>query len=101
MKARITFLFIFAAAISLSGCSSTIATSNHVVTACEQGIESLNARLNARNHNIHQANLSRANALFEAAQIQQQFAEYPGCVEKLQRAKDYLNGQQAAIISRL
>lgn len=86
--------------VSLSGCNSTVPT-NHVANACEQGIESLNMHLSARNHKVHQANLSRANALFEAAQIQQQFAEYPGCVDKVKRAKDYLSGQQAAIISRI
>jgi len=100
MKTLLTTLSILAVAVSLSGCN-VIAPKNHVATACEQGIESLNVRLSARNHNIHQANLSRANSLFEAAQIQQQFAEYPGCVEKVKRAKDYLSGQQAAIISRL
>jgi len=100
MKTQMTILFTLTMAVSLSGCSSTVPT-NHVATACEQGIESLNLHLNAHHHKVHQANLSRANSLFEAAQIQQQFAEYPGCVEKVKRAKDYLSGQQAAIISRL
>jgi len=100
MKTRMTILYMLAVTVSLSGCNTTAPT-NHVATACEQGIESLNLHLSARHHKVHQANLSRANSLLEAAQVQQQFAEYPGCVEKVKRAKDYLSGQQAAIISRL
>lgn len=100
MKTLITTLSMFAMTVSLSGCN-VIAPTNQVAVACEQGIESLNAHLNARSHKVHQTNISRANSLLEAAQVQQQFAEYPGCLEKVKRAKDYLSGQQAAIISRL
>jgi hypothetical protein len=100
MKISMTILFMLTATLSLSGCN-TMATNNHVASACEQGIESLNLHLNARPHKVHQENLSRANSLLIAAQVQQQFAEYPGCVEKVKRAQDYLSGKQAAIISRL
>lgn len=86
--------------ISLFGCN-TMPSNNKVADACTQGIEKLNQHLRVKQHNIHQANLSRANSLLQAAEIQQQFAEYPGCIEKIQRAQDYLTGQQAAIISRL
>lgn len=102
MKTLMTILSILAAAISLSGCNSITTTHNIKATACEQGIRSLNQRLSSTTpHNIHQANLSRANSLLVAAKVQLQFAEYPGCVEKVKRAKDYLTGQQAAIISRI
>lgn len=100
MKILVTTLFALLLSVSLSGCN-TFPSNNKVADACSQGIEKLNKHLNAKNYNIHQANLSRANSLLLAAQVQQQFAEYPGCIEKIQRAQDYLTGQQAAIISRL
>lgn len=99
MKLSLTTLFALLAASSLSGCN-TLQT-HEVASACEQGIESLNQRLNSRVHEVHQTNVSRANSLLVAAQVQQQFAEYPGCVEKVKRAQDYLSGRQTAIISRL
>ncbi|MCK4865636.1 MAG: hypothetical protein KAT06_09410 [Gammaproteobacteria bacterium] len=99
MKSPLTVLFALLAASALSGCNTM--QTNKVASACEQGIESLNLHLSSRSHNIHQTNLSRANSLLEAAQVQHQFAEYPGCLEKVRRAQDYLNGRQTAIISRL
>ena len=92
-------IFMLLAVSGLSGCN-TIQT-NDVASACEQGIKRLNSYLNTPSHQIHQANLSRANSLLVAAQVQHQFAEYPGCIEKVQRAQHYLTGKQAAIISRL
>lgn len=100
MKTSITTLLALILSVSLSGCN-TFASNNKVADACNQGIAKLNKHLDAENYNIHQANISRANSLLQAAQVQQQFAEYPGCIEKIQRARDYLTGQQAAIISRL
>ena len=97
----VTTLFTLIAAISLSGCNSIATLHDSSATACEQGIKSLNQNLSAKTHSIHQANLSRANSLLVAAKVQLQFAEYPGCLEKVKRAQDYLTGQQAAIISRL
>lgn len=99
MKSSLTMIFALLAVSGLSGCN-TIQT-NDVASACEQGIKSLNQHLNARSHEVHQTNLSRANSLLIAAQVQQQFAEYPGCLDKVKRAKDYLSGRQTAIISRL
>lgn len=98
-KTSLTILFTLMAASGLSGCNSM--QTNTVASACEQGIESLNYHLNARSHKVNQANLSRANSLLLAAQVQLQFAEFPGCVEKIHRAQDYLTGEQAAIVSRL
>ncbi len=99
MKSSLTILLSLLAASGLSGCN-TLQT-NNVASACEQGIKSLNLRLNARTHTVHQTNISRANSLLVAAQVQHQFAEYPGCVDKVKRAQDYLSGRQTAIISRL
>lgn len=99
MKPTLTILFALLAASGLSGCNSMKTVD--VASACEQGIESLNQHLNVRTHAVHQTNLSRANSLLIAAQVQHQFAEYPGCVEKVKRAQDYLSGRQTAIISRL
>lgn len=99
MKTSLTILFTLLAASSLSGCNTM--KTNDVASACEQGIEHLNQRLHATSHGVHQTNLSRANSLLIAAQVQQQFAEYPGCLEKVKRAQDYLSGRQTAIISRL
>lgn len=99
MKSTLAILATLLLTSSLSGCN-TIQT-NDVASACEQGIEKLYQHLNARTPNIHQTNLSRANSLLEAAQVQHQFAEYTGCVEKVNRAQDYLSGRQSAIISRL
>lgn len=99
MKSSLTILFTLLITSGLSGCN-TLQT-NTIATACEQGIEGLDQRLNARTHDVHQTNLSRANSLLIAAKIQLQFAEYPGCVEKVNRAQDYLSGRQTAIISRL
>lgn len=100
MKTSLTILLALMAAGSLSGCN-LMQTSDDIASACEQGIQRLNSRLNTRTHTIHQTNLSRANSLLVAAKVQLQFAEYPGCVDKLKRAKAYLSGQQSAIISRL
>ncbi len=99
MKPSLTILFTLLITSGLSGCN-TLQT-NNIASACEQGIEGLDQRLNARTHTVHQTNLSRANSLLIAAKIQHQFAEYPGCVEKVNRAQDYLSGRQTAIISRL
>jgi len=99
MKNTLTFLLALIVVGGLSGCN-TIST-NDVASACEQGIEKLDSHLKAGSHKVHQANLSRANSLLLAAQVQHQFAEYPGCIEKVKRAEDYLSGQQTAIISRL
>lgn len=99
MKTPVTLLFAFLAASALSGCNTM--KTNDVASACGQGIESLHQRLNAGSSHIHQTNLSRANSLLIAAQVQQQFAEYSGCLEKVKRAQDYLTGRQTAIISRL
>lgn len=101
MKTLHTTLLMLILSVSLSGCN-TFSSNNKVANACNQGIAKLNQRLKSQTFGmIHQANLSRANSLLQAAQVQQQFAEYPGCIEKVQRAQDYLTGQQAAIISRL
>lgn len=99
MKLSLTTVLILLVSSGLSGCNSIL--TNEVADACEQGINKLNQRLKARVHNVHQTNISRANALLVAAEVQHQFAEYPGCVEKVNRAQDYLSGRQAAIISRL
>jgi len=99
MKLSFTFLFTLLVSSGLSGCN-TLQT-NEVANACEQGIQGLTQRLNASSHAVHQTNVSRANALLVAAEVQLQFAEYPGCLEKVKRAQDYLSGRQAAIISRL
>ena len=99
MKSSLTILFTLLITSGLSGCN-TLQT-NNIASACEQGIEGLDQRLNARTHVVHQTNLSRANSLLIAAKVQLQFAEYPGCVEKVNRAQDYLSGRQTAIISRL
>lgn len=99
MKSLLTTLSLLLAASSLSGCN--IMQTNTTASACEQGIQSLNRHLKAGTQTVQQTNLSRANSLLVAAQIQHQFAEYPGCVEKIKRAQDYLSGRQTAIISRL
>jgi len=99
MKSLLTSLLTLIITSSLAGCNTM--QTNDVASACEQGIANLNANLNARSHKVHQTNLSRANSLLVAAQVQLQFAEYPGCVEKVKRAQDYLSGRQTAIISRL
>ena len=99
MKPSLAILFTLLVASGLSGCNSM--QTNDVASACEQGINGLTQRLTARSHTVHQTNISRANSLLVAAQVQLQFAEYPGCVEKVKRAQDYLSGRQTAIISRL
>lgn len=99
MKTSLNIIFALLAISGLSGCNTM--PTNNVASACEQGIERLNQHLNAQSHAVHQTNVSRANSLLIAAQVQLQFAEYPGCLEKIKRAQDYLTGRQAAIISRL
>ena len=99
MKSALTILFTLLIASGLSGCNSM--KTNNVASACEQGIDGLNQRLTVATHTVHQTNISRANSLLVAAQVQLQFAEYSGCVDKVKRAQDYLSGRQTAIISRL
>lgn len=98
-KTSLTVSLALAAAASLSGCNTM--QSMDVASSCEQGIKSLNQHLKTRTHNVHQTNISRANSLLNAAKVQLQFAEYPGCINKVKRANDYLNGRQTAIIGRL
>lgn len=101
MKLSLITLFTLIAASSLSSCT-TSPTLDNVASACERGIKSLNQRLSSRSLNsVHQTNLSRANSLLVAARVQHQFAEYPGCLNKLKRAQDYISGRQSAVISRL
>lgn len=99
MKVSYSITLLLFAAYGLSGCNSL--QTNNVANACEQGISKLSQRLKARSSNVHQTNISRASALLEAAEVQLQFAEYPGCLDKVKRADDYLSGRQTAIISRL
>lgn len=99
MKSTLTILFSLLLASGLSGCNTM--PTNEVASACEQGINGLNQRLAGRTHKVHQTNLSRANSLLIAAEVQLQFAEYSGCLDKVRRAEDYLSGRQTAIISRL
>jgi len=99
MKLPLTFALILTAAGSLSGCNAL--QTNDVANACQQGINELSQRLQARAYNVHQTSISRASALLESAEVQLQFAEYPGCIDKVKRADDYLSGRQTAIISRL
>ena len=100
MKLSLIILFTLIAASSLSSCAIS-PTLNNIASACEQGIKSLNQRLSSRSLSVHQTNLSRANSLLVAARVQHQFAEYPGCLNKLRRAQDYISGRQSAVISRL
>ena len=99
MKSSQTILFILLIANGLSGCNTM--QTNDIASDCEQGIKSLNMHLKARTHSAEQTNVSRAKSLLVAAQVQQHFAEYPSCVEKVKRAKGYLSGRHSAIISRL
>ena len=103
MKSTHSILFILFGMFSLTGCNTlnTLEMSGKSASACQQGINNLNRQLNTKSLNIHKTNLSRANSLLVSAQVQLQFAEYPGCLEKVKRAQDYLSGRQTAVISRL
>lgn len=93
-------LFTFIASGGITGCNTL--PQNTLASACERGIARLSAHLRAEKKNsINQVSLSRATSLLQAAEVQHQFAEYPGCVEKVKRAQNYLSGTQAAIVSRL
>ena len=99
MKLLLTILCATLTVSALSGCNTM--KQYDIATACENGIDSLDQRLNEPSHALHQTNISRANSLLIAAQVQHEFAEYTGCVDKVKRAQDYLSGRQSAIISRL
>ena len=103
MKSTHSILFILFGVLSLTGCNTlnTLEVSGKSASACQQGINNLNQQLNSKSPNIHKTNLSRANSLLVSAQVQFQFAEYPGCLDKIKRAQDYLSGRQTAVISRL
>lgn len=103
MKSRLGILFILFGISSLTGCNAlnTLEMSGKSAYACQQGINNLNEQLNTKSSNIHKTNLNRANSLLVSAQVQLQFAEYPGCLEKVKRAQDYLSGRKTAVISRL
>ena len=94
-------LFTFIASVGVTGCNTMPTSSNTLASACEKGIARLSAHLQEETYSLNQVSLSRANSLLQAAEVQHQFAEYPGCVEKVKRAQSYLSGAQAAIISRL
>lgn len=99
---RISLLAIVLTALAaggLTGCNTS--PTNEIASACEQGIDKLNSHLNSNSLRVNQVIVSRANSLLLAAQVQNQFAEYPGCLDKVKRANDYLSGQTTAIISRL
>lgn len=101
IKATLTLFLALIATSVLSGCNTMPASTNKAAIACEQAISVLNQNLNKKEQDIHKVNINRANSLLIAAQVQHQFAEYSGCVEKVKRAQQYLNGQQTAILSRL
>ena len=99
IKTSLTSLVLLIITGTLSGCN--LLQTTDIAANCEQGIKKLHNHLNSRSLNVHQTNISRANSLLIAAKVQQQFAEYPGCVDKVKRGHDYLTGLQTAIISRL
>ena len=103
MKSILSILFILFGLISLTGCNTlnSLEVSGKSASACQQGINNLNEQLKVESLNIHKTNISRANSLLVSAEVQYQFAEYPGCLEKIKRAQDYLSGRQTAVISRL
>jgi len=99
---RISSLAIVLTALAaggLTGCNT--ASTNEIAYACEQAIDKLSSHLNSSSLQVNQVIVSRASSLLLAAQVQNQFAEYPGCLDKVKRANDYLSGQQTAIVSRL
>ena len=103
MKSKQSLLLILLGMISLTGCNTLnmLEVSGKGASACQQGINNVNQQLNTKSLSIHKTNLSRANSLLVSAQVQLQFAEYPGCLEKVKRAQEYLSGRQTAVISRL
>lgn len=100
MKASLNILVTLFIMAALSGCNS-MKTLDSAAFACEQGIEKLGKKLKENSQLVHKTNLNRANSLLVAAQVQHQFAEYPGCVSKVKKAQDYLSGRQTAVFSRL
>lgn len=100
-KTSLTALIALIAAGSLSGCNLMQSMGMDVASSCEQGIKNLNQHLKNSSLRVNQTNISRANSLLVAAKVQLQFAEYPGCVDKVKRANDYLSGRQTVIFSRL
>jgi hypothetical protein len=100
MKLLLGILIPLLIATSLSGCNA-MKTKDSVASACEKGIQNLNDRLRSRSLAVHQTNVSRAHSLLVSAQVQYQFAEYPGCLDKVKRGQDYLSGRQTAVYSRL
>ena len=100
MKASLNIFVTLFIMTALSGCNS-MKTLDAAAFACEQGIEKLGKKLKENSQLVHKTNLNRANSLLVAAQVQHQFAEYPGCVNKVKKAQDYLSGRQTAVFSRL
>ena len=103
MKSTHSILFVLFGMISLTGCNTlnTLEVSGKNALACQQGINNVSRLLSTKSLNIHKTNLNRANSLLVSAQVQFQFAEYPGCLEKVKHAQEYLSGRQTAVISRL
>lgn len=101
-KNILTTTFFIIVTTFMTGCNSTPEkTINVSANACEKGLGEVSRQIKLPEHSVSQVNISRANSLLLAARVQHQFAEYSGCLDKIQRAKDYLNGENSAIISKI
>ena len=77
--------------MALTACN-TMTEKHDLASACENGIQQLTTVLEQAQTKNPQDNrkLHRASLLLSAAQVQKEFAQYPKCVEKVQRAKQYI-----------
>lgn len=84
-------MVIVSSLMGLTACNS-LSVKNDLASACETGIQQLTTVLEQAQTTSPPSNpkLHRASLLLSAAQVQQEFAQYPKCVEKVQRAKRYI-----------
>lgn len=86
----VKILFTAAVLAYLTGCNSMPAHNDDLAGVCAKGIQQLSSVLENATSEQPNTKLHRASLLLSAAQVQQEFAQYPKCVEKIQRAKQYI-----------
>jgi len=85
----VTVLTLFLA--TTAGCAGNPNSSQ--ATQCEHGLEVANKELDfAKTHGFEgTVEYSKAASLLAAAKIQSEFGKYPNCIEKVQRARAYID----------
>ena len=96
MIKKATFLNLLLCCISLVGCASDELRApnlddNKLYSLCSEGLFEIYTTVTAQKENIPPKLKQRLVSLLIAAEIDSQFKSYPSCVDKLERARLFIN----------